>query len=259
MDINWDEAPKDCIGYSVSTCLDSYWVGENDVMIRANDFGIKTVGFTAKPFNFDADIPAEFDNPKLSNPILIEPALMDKNSRQSKISNIGNILHNMSCSMDDEDEQNQFGGYASFCWDLAGYFHKSDAGVSAEPIKPIYTNEMADKGELPSVGMECIVRESEFSDFYKCKIEFINDDIILIKYKETSVEVYKHFGLEMDIAFKPLTPPKTDEEKAIDDLTKVFIELLGEPETDMKALAKALFYDKICCDKIHGVKWVGES
>lgn len=51
---------------------------------------------------------------------------VDENSNGSRIGNIGNILHNMSCSMADENEQSEFGGYASFCWEL-GVKLKQDA------------------------------------------------------------------------------------------------------------------------------------
>ena len=71
-----------------------------------------------------------------------EFTLLEENTRQYKISNIGNILHNMSCSIDDENEQNELGGYASFMWDLADWFRDSAVGCSKTEDKPVYTNAM---------------------------------------------------------------------------------------------------------------------
>jgi len=84
-----------------------------------------------------------------------ELTLLEENTRQYKISNIGNILHNMSCSMDDDNEQNELGGYASFMWDLADWFRDSAVGCSKD--KPVFTQAMADAGTLPLVGMECLI------------------------------------------------------------------------------------------------------
>ncbi|MBL4795884.1 MAG: hypothetical protein JKY50_00565 [Oleispira sp.] len=85
----------------------------------------------------------------------IKPMLVDDNSRQAKLSNIGNILHNLSCSMDDGYEQDQFGEYASYLWDLSVYFRESEVGVSVKPVTvPKFTKEMAVAGTLPSVGFK---------------------------------------------------------------------------------------------------------
>lgn len=48
-----------------------------------------------------------------------EVNLVGSGSDRDKVSNIGNILHNLSCGMTDEAEQAEFGKYASYCWDLA--------------------------------------------------------------------------------------------------------------------------------------------
>ena len=66
---------------------------------------------------------------------------------------------------------------------------------------------MQEAGELPSVGMECMVRLSIINDFFKCEISFKNKDVILIKYLSDGVEVYEHFGLLENTEFKPIDPP----------------------------------------------------
>ena len=114
--------------------------------------------------------------------------------------------------------------------------------------KLIYTKEMADSGIFPIAGMECLVRESEWSDFYQCKVAFTDENVIFIKYKdvETNVEVYKHFGLEVNIEFKPVDT-RTDEEKAF----AVYwdsIEYSNGVDSHKSAMEKAFKA---------GVKWTG--
>jgi hypothetical protein len=79
---------------------------------------------------------------------------VNESSDGSRIGNIGNILHNMSCSMVGENEQNEFGGYASFCWELGVKLKERTSAVRAEP--PTFTQAQCDAGELPAVGAECI-------------------------------------------------------------------------------------------------------
>lgn len=45
--------------------------------------------------------------------------LLKDESMSSKVFNIGNVLHNMACSEDDEEVQGDLEGYAHYLWDVA--------------------------------------------------------------------------------------------------------------------------------------------
>ena len=177
-----------------------------------------------------------------------ELGLMDEESNQCKISKIGNVLHNMSCSMDDEDEQNEFGGYAYFCCDLADELRKSECAV--DTTKTVFTQAMADNGELPPIGS---------------KVQFVGNDDYLVEFnindgdelecichtkdfEGDSIGVYRHKdGFSVSILNQLIKPidTRTDKEKCYDDLSKI-------------GITQQSLIDSIIAGNIHGVKWVGE-
>jgi len=165
---------------------------------------------------------------------------MDEESNQCKISNLGNLLHNMSCSMDNEDEQNEFGGYASFCWDLADELRKSEcAADTIKPSQPVFTQAMADNGELPQVGIECNFETTFFTTVTSnrgvCKpIAYHADKVWLDMFDSEYV-----ININV-IEFKPIDT-RTDKEKAIDEI------MLGNIGANTRELL-SIVYDK----------WVGE-
>jgi hypothetical protein len=77
----------------------------------------------------------------------VEPSSDYENSDAHRIRGIGDILHNMSCSMTDDNERSVFGDCASFCWDMGGKLSNSTLND-----KPTFTKAMADTGEFPAVG-----------------------------------------------------------------------------------------------------------
>tara|TARA_R110000823_G_scaffold80774_2_gene183739 strand:- start:138 stop:779 length:642 start_codon:yes stop_codon:yes gene_type:complete len=83
-----------------------------------------------------------------------------------------------------------------------------------------YTQDMADNGVLPSVGMECRFDTTFFttvtSNRGTCEIIAYYDGKVWINIIDFDCVINLNV-----IDFKPLTPPKTDKEKAIDDLDKV--------------------------------------
>jgi hypothetical protein len=87
------------------------------------------------------------------------------------------------------------------------------------PIKPpVYTQEMADHEIKPLVGMD--VELVIFENLTSCgHIEYKNEIGFLFRYKENNLCDFVEFS--GDVAFKPLTPPKTDRERAIDDLNRI--------------------------------------
>ena len=131
--------------------------------------------------------------------------IVDGNSRQARISNIGNVLHNISCSTVDEDEQNELGGHASYLWDLSVYFGKMDAGCSvSSQDKPAYTQAMMIDGVLPNIGMPCRICIFTNDNGESGHIEFSNDIGHLFMYDDNNL---CDFYLREDVNhFKPLTP-----------------------------------------------------
>ena len=174
-----------------------------------------------------------------------ELQVMDEESNQCKISNLGNLLHNMSCSMDDEDEQNEFGGYASFCWYLADELRKSECAV--DTTKLVFTQAMADNGELPVVGMECMILNTNCSrpKYIKGLIKYVGD-LMIYAYIENG----ERCDNVKTLKFKPIDT-RTDKEKAIDNLM-----FFGDQGQDSDGANFNL--EAIIAGKIHGVKWVGE-
>ena len=177
-----------------------------------------------------------------------ELQVMDEESNQCKISNLGNLLHNMSCSMDDEDEQNEFGGYASFCWYLADELRKSECAV--DTTKLVFTQAMADNGELPVVGMECMIKLTYQDDnsFNKGYINGYSQDkkwLVFTDYLGNLEQLHIDKGV---YSFKPINT-RTDKEKLFDQINsipRIYIDDANE------------LVDKIILGRIHGVKWVGE-
>ena len=83
--------------------------------------------------------------------------------------------------------------------------------------KPVYTQAMCDNGELPSVGMEVM--------HHSVKKTVVGNHDVNYNFPLLSINnVYVLVGLR-DI--KPLTPPKTDKEKAIDDTYRSDLDVKG--------------------------------
>lgn len=66
--------------------------------------------FEEHPFK-EIEIPLPKDNE--------EAKILKDESMSSKVSNIGNVLHNMACSENDESIQNDLEGYAHYLWEVS--------------------------------------------------------------------------------------------------------------------------------------------
>ena len=80
----------------------------------------------------------------------------------------------------------------------------------------IYTQTMFDDGELPSVGMECMVLNSYFdnAEYEKCTILFKGDFTFIYNSDSCSERV----GHKDELTFKPINS-RTPKQKAIYELT----------------------------------------
>ena len=82
----------------------------------------------------------------------------------------------------------------------------SDEYLSTDFIEvtPTYTQAMADNGELPVVGMGCLI-SLEGMPFTKGVIEYINGNGFLFRYTENGLNDF--YDTDDRIVFKPITPP----------------------------------------------------
>jgi len=80
--------------------------------------------------------------------------------------------------------------------------------------KPIYTQEMADNGNLASVGMECLINDETCSEeYFPVVILFVGKRNIVWRDENND----EHSQSSVHLSFKPLTPPITLTEKAINE------------------------------------------
>jgi hypothetical protein len=246
------------------TCL-WYYRGNEKYIFGNSAYGENLV-CTQKEFNKCVDEMSKAEWMEAKPPSVDN--LVDDDSRQARVSNIGNVLHNISCSTVDEDEQNELGMYASYLWDLSSYFGKVDTGAVVIPeakptidwdnapewathydttpdihpwlkltgsiweywhidkwlsygatysssdeciierpkaeAKPIYTQAMADAGELPSVG-ELVQMRRDFggdNNFYNGKLIHEHNGVLWF--------VDDKYGGNLhsmnEVTFKPLIP-----------------------------------------------------
>lgn len=111
--------------------------------------------------------------------------------------------------------------------------------INKEAIKPVYTQEMADNGELPPVGSECMALfDSDLDEWVKAEVlgHRCNDAGISIA---SCMLPEKSFILGWFVDFKPIDT-RTDGEKLIDEIAE-FIGLISEDvECSYESGAKAL-------------------
>ncbi len=84
--------------------------------------------------------------------------------------------------------------------------------LKVKPVtSPIYTQEMADNGELPSVGMECLFKHH--NKMIPGRVVAVTDKFIILLGDDGNERI----RIIAEFIVGPITPPKTDEEKAIDE------------------------------------------
>ncbi|MGB0938904.1 MAG: hypothetical protein ACPGTQ_15725 [Colwellia sp.] len=121
----------------------------------------------------------------------------------------------------------------------------SHKALAIKEEKPVYTKEMYENGDLPSVGMECIAcYEINGKQEERVTIAHINEKghfACIDSYGDYMIQYVKE---DSDEHFKPIDT-RTDEEKAIDDLAKC----VGDCMSDYG------IFQAIKEGKIHGVTW----
>lgn len=135
-------------------------------------------------------------------------------------------------------------------WESSGNKRSQLSGLVELNKKPVYTQEMADAGELPKAGMECAF----VSTFFTNKTSNKGVCKIIAYYKDKVWCANREFECVINlsaITFKPIDK-RTDKEKAADDILKSITSLPTWSDKS-KSIVSA-----IKSGKIHGVKWVGE-
>ena len=116
----------------------------------------------------------------------------------------------------------------------------------------IYTKEMCDTGELPSVGMECMIWFSSSS--YKGTITYMGNGVGCYRSKDNDKEY--SFSI-VSVKFKAIDT-RTDEEKVIDDIVDSIDDIEDNAESRLSVSSSELainIYKFIKSGKIHGVTW----
>jgi hypothetical protein len=113
-EINWGEAPEGfdlhvkmksenyLINHSVKNLEDGYYSLPNGWILDAS-LCHKHGVVTERPF----------------------PCLTEEDSTQGQLNNIGNLLHNLSCSMDNEYHQDVLGSMSSELWEMAKLYKQT--------------------------------------------------------------------------------------------------------------------------------------
>lgn len=121
---------------------------------------------------------------------------------------------------------------------------------SIPDIKPVYTQELNDNGELPSIGMECTLLTSAIDKGTNGYIEYQNEVGFLFRYSENNLcDFYEN---SEDIHFKPLTPPITLEDKALNDMVE---QLTYEGIVTYDPIMLRILIEKFKGGKISGVSF----
>ena len=260
----FEGAPEWATGYAScegTRSTNRFWIGKNKYSLSYNQkydnqdylFGAVDddgVNFTLDYFTIIATRPESKAHES--------PALIDEDSDRCKIRRIGDILHNMSCSMSDENEQSEFGEYASFCWGLGDYLGAiTVAGNAIEPVKevkevkPVFTQAMYDAGEPIKTGMAFTTETG--GEYFA---ELVNDKSVCFTDEDGHLVAFS-IGWPLPI------DQRTDKEKAIHKIDKIITKAYQEAtdsfisDTRFKSEATALF-NEIIDGEIHGVKWVGK-
>lgn len=134
--------------------------------------------------------------------------------------------------------------------ELFNYVNADKALLKKENKPLVYTQEMADNGELPSAGMECLFKID--GEYKTITVLYNSKEVMVFSYTFDGVRVedarVKSFN---HIDIKPIDT-RTKKQKAIDELRNLDDSICNNIEWH------ANFLQAIIDGKITGVKWVGE-
>lgn len=106
-EINWDDAPE---GFDLHVKMKSEnYLINHFVKNLENGYYLLPNGWVLLDTSLCKEHGIVTERPTKKE----EPSLMDEDSLQGQLSSIGNLLHNLSCSMEDEDHQSTLGKMAT--------------------------------------------------------------------------------------------------------------------------------------------------
>jgi hypothetical protein len=111
------------------------------------------------------------------------------------------------------------------------------------PESPVFTQEMADKSVLPSVGDKCYITYPTGS--HDCEVLGYDGSYVWFK----GVGIHRTFRVDK-CEFKPLTPPITLEEQALNDMVE---QLTNEGIITYDPIMLRILIEKFKGNKIRGV------
>ncbi len=110
-EINWDEAPE---GYDLHIKVtEGVYINSFAKNVREDVAQLLCGGYIV-----NLPLCAAYGT-ITEKPTQEEPTLMDEDSLQGQLSSIGNLLHNVSCSMEDEEHQSTLGKMVTELWRLS--------------------------------------------------------------------------------------------------------------------------------------------
>lgn len=117
-EINWNEAPE---GYDLHVKMKSenYLINHFVKNLEDGYYSLPNGWILNAPLCHKHGIVTE--RPSQEE----EPLLMDEDSTQGQLNNIGNLLHNLSCSMDNEYHQDILGSMSSKLWEMAKLYKQT--------------------------------------------------------------------------------------------------------------------------------------
>lgn len=133
---------------------------------------------------------------------------------------------------DKTSEEHGFKGYTEYSLDgwkpYLGKVYVEYKSVNLNDEKPVFTQAMADAGELPPVGSEFMMKHNDANetwaqpDFHSAKMKAIGDELFIIESGAKCNGNKESVGAIKDYTFKPLDT-RTEKQKAVDIANKEFL------------------------------------
>jgi hypothetical protein len=94
-----------------------------------------------------------------------------------------------------------------------GWLEDISVELAEDTSKPVYTQEMHDKGELPAVGMSFLLKNKNADKswarpgFYSAKMKAIGDELFIVENGATCNDKKESVGSILDYLFSPIPAP----------------------------------------------------
>ena len=119
--------------------------------------------------------------------------------------------------------------------------------LAAKVEPPVFTQAMADNGVLPSVGMEYLDEDGQL-----CEAIANYSNFVVGVQTEHLIQQYPSVSVSRNDRVKPLTPPITLIDKALNDMVE---QLTNEGIVTYDPIMLRILIEKFKNNKISGIKW----